>query len=304
MASPSTRSTTDTKPSKTAEIVAAVRADVYKYQERPVYKDNLAIHFTGPLWGTVLLNRHLRNFVVNRILAKTSPTSPCVVLRAVFGEEQIARGMAAGIDQYVILGAGYDTFAMRRDDLLDRLAIFELDQPATQTEKFRRMAKADIPRPRNTRYIAADLNHADLYDVLVDGGLDPAKPAIFSWFGVTYYLTHEAIGHTLKTLATRMAPGSYVVFDYLADLATTPPTWQTVQEKTATFVAKRGEPWLASFDPAQLPAYLQDQGYTDIEHLPPQEITGRYLAGRSDIAYPEFIGFCRSVTVGPTNSPA
>ena len=290
------------KPSKTAEIAAAVRADVYKYQVQPVYQDDLATHFTGPLWGTVLAHRFIRNFVVNRILVKTFPTSPCVVLRAIFGEEQITQGMASGIDQYVILGAGYDTFAMRRHDLLDRLAIYELDQQATQTEKLRRMAKAQIPRPRNTRYVAADLSQEDLYDVLVNAGLDPARPAIFSWFGVTYYLTRAAIEQTLQTIAARMAPGSYVLFDYLSDLATTPPSWQSVQEKTAEFVAKRGEPWIASFDPAQLPAYLQELGYTGIEHLPPPEITGRYLAGRTDIAYPEFIGFCRSITAGPANS--
>ncbi len=80
------------------------------------------------------------------------------MLRAVFGKEQIACGMAADIDQYVILGADYNTFAMRRHDLLGCPAIYELDWPSTQTEKLRRMATAHIPRPRNTRYVAADLN--------------------------------------------------------------------------------------------------------------------------------------------------
>ena len=302
MATASSESVSSGAPSKTAQIVAAVRADVYKYHDAPVYKDDLAIHFTGPFWRSVLANRILRNIVVNGFLAKVFPTSPSVVLRAVFGEEQIEQAMAAGIDQYVILGAGYDTFAMRRPDLLDSLTIYELDQAATQLEKFRRMAKGGIPKPRNTHYIAADLSKEDLFEVLVNAGLDPARPAVFSWFGVTYYLTPDAVTKTLKTISNRMAAGSYVLFDYLADLESTPPNWRVIQEKSAAFVAKRDEPWLTSFDPAQLPAYLEEQGYNNIDHLAPQEITGRYLVGRTDIAYPEFIGFCRSITVGSSDS--
>ncbi len=298
MASPQTPSASAAKPSKTAELAAAVRADYFKYDKNPPYKDPLAIHFAGPLWTAVLANRWIRWIVLEKILSKVIPACPEIPLRALFGENQIPQALDAGIQQYVILGAGYDTFAMRHDDLLDRMTVYEVDQEVTQAEKFRRMAKANIARPRNTHYVTAELEHESLTDVLDKAGLDLAQPAVFSWFGVTYYLHHEAIREVLQTIATRMAPGSYVMFDYLADEAATPDAWKQTREKTAAFVAKRGEPWIASFDPAQLPAYLQDLGYGDIEHLAPHEVSARYLAGRTDILYPEFLGLCRAITRG------
>ena len=275
-----TDSATGGTPSKTAQLVAAVRADFVKYYDNPPYRDELAIHFTGPFWGAVLVNRQVRWIVVKKFLAKVAPTSPVVVLRALFGEEQIPHALESGIRQYVILGAGYDTFAMRREDLLDTLTIYELDQKATQEEKFRRMAKANIPRPRNTHYVQADLEREDMLDVLAKAGFDFDQPAVFSWFGVTYYLSHEAIKETLQTIATRVVPGSYVMFDYLADISSTPEAWKMIQEKTGAFVAKRGEPWIASFDPVQLETYLHDLGYHDIEHLGPPGC-GSPLPGRT-----------------------
>lgn len=298
MAQNPTDSATGETPSKTAQLVAAVRADVVKYYDNPPYLDELAIHFAGPFWRAVLANGLVRWIVVKKILSKVAPTSPVVVLRALFGEEQIPHALDAGIRQYVILGAGYDTFAMRREDLLDTLTIYELDQKATQEEKFRRMAKANIPRPRNTRYVQADLEREDMCDVLAEAGFDFDQPAVFAWFGVTYYLSHEAIRETLQTIATRMAPGSYVMFDYLSDPAFTPDDWKIIQEKSAAFVAKRGEPWIASFDPTNLESYLHDLGYHDFEHLGPQDVGPRYLAGRTDVLYPEFMGMCRAITRG------
>ncbi len=270
--------------------------DHTQYYDPPLYRDELAAHFAGPFWHTVVSHRWLRWLVIEYILAKVTPTRPSIVIRALFGEEQIPLALADGIRQYVILGAGYDTFAMRRTDLADRLTVYELDQPATQEEKFRRMAKANIARPDNTVYVQADLEREEMYNVLVQAGFDATQPAVFAWFGVTYYLSHDAIRDTLYTIATRMAPGSYVMFDYLSELTATPNAWKKVQEKTGAFVARRGEPWVASFDPAHLPSYLQDLGYDNIEHIAPQEVTARYLEGRTDIVYPEFMGLCRAIT--------
>ena len=302
MASKETHSATVTQPSKTAEVVAAVRADHYKYYREPLFKDDLAVHFTGPMWGTVLAIPPLRWLVIYQILAKASQTGPVVVLRCLFGENQIPQAIASGVRQYVILGAGYDTFAMRRNDLMEQLTVFEIDQQATQAEKLRRMEKAKIPRPPNTHYITADFEREHLYDVLANSEFDVTQPAVFSWFGVTYYLTQDAIKETLQTISARMAPGSYVMFDYLADFAATPDDYKAVWEKTAAFVAKRGEPWMSSFDPAKLATYLQELGFGDIEHLAPQEVGGHYLEGRTDIVYPEFMGMLRAITRGQESS--
>ena len=157
--------------------------------------------------------------------------------------------MAQGIDQYVIVGAGYDTFALRRPDLMEGLTLYELDQEATQETKFQRMRTAGIEIPEAVRYVRTDLTEERLQDALARAEFDFTRPAVVSWFGVTYYLDRDSISRTLTSIAQSMAPGTTVVFDYLADSAWIPSDARPLQERAAAFVARRGEPWLSDFVP-------------------------------------------------------
>ena len=285
-----------TKPSKTADLTAGVRALHLRRVSPPVFQDTLALSLTSAFWRTVIRHRVLTRVVIDGLLGKLQPVTHCVYVRARFGEDQVERLVRAGVSQYVILGAGHDSFAMRRTDLMPQLTVYELDQEATQQEKLRRMAKARIPKPANTHYIAVDLAEQDLMDTLLRAGFQPELPAIFSWFGVTYYLSQEDIQKVLDTIASRAARGSYLMFDYLSDPDCTPAQWRPLQQDTGQFVAKRGEPWISSFDPARVAARLQEAGFEMVEHLPPNAVQARYLQDHPAGTYPEVFGMCCAQT--------
>ena len=201
----------------------AIRALHLRRASLPLFVDDLAESMCGPFWRRVVSSRVLSRLIVDGLLRRLAPIAPVVFTRARYGEDRAEVSVERGVDQYVIIGAGYETFAMRRKDLMARLTVFELDQAGTQATKRRRMQAAGIPEPEGVRYVAADLNAESLHGALERAGFDAARPALFSWFGVTYYLGRNAIRQTLESISTRMAPGSSVMFDYLADSDSTPP---------------------------------------------------------------------------------
>ena len=287
------------RPSKTAELAAAIRALHLRRASPPLYTDPLAESMLGPLWRRIVPSQVLTWLVVDILLRRLVPIVPAVVVRARYGEDHAEISVGQGVDQYVIIGAGYETFAMRRDDLMARLTVYELDQPATQEAKRRRMREAGIPEPERVRYVAADLNAETLHGALDRSGFDASRPALFSWFGVTYYLGEAAIRETLESIATRMAPGSSVMFDYLANSATTPAAARELRRRCADFVARRGEPWISSFSPGEMSALLVDTGYAEIESLEPDQIGPRYPTGQPGLDFPPFFGLCHAATSRP-----
>ncbi len=284
------------RPSRTAELAAAVRALHARRASPPVFDDDLAHAMCGPFWRGVVSSELLSRLVVDGILGRLGAIMPAVYVRARYGEDCLEAAVERGIEQYVIVGAGYETVAMRRKDLMARLTLYELDQAATQEMKRRRMRKAGIPVPERVRYVAADLNAETLHDALLRSGFDAARPALFSWFGVTYYLGREAIRRTLESVAAKMAPGSAVMFDYLADAERTPADARALRQRCADFVARRGEPWISSFDPAEIPGFLAEIGYAAVDNLEPDRIGPRYRSRHPDLVYPPVIGFCHAAT--------
>ena len=284
------------RPSKTAELVAAVRALHLRRASPPLFVDDLAESMCGPFWRRVVSNRALTWLVVDVLLRRLAPITPVVFTRARYGEDHAEAAAEGGVTQYVIIGAGHETFAMRRSDLMTRLTVFELDQPGTQETKRRRMREAGIPEPEGVRYVAADLNTETLHGALDRVGFDASRPALCSWFGVTYYLGRDAIRETLRSIATRMAPGSSVMFDYLADVDSTPAASRDLRRRCADYVARRGEPWISSFNPGEVSALLAEAGYSAIEHLEPDQVGPRYSTGHPDLVYPPFFGLCHATS--------
>ena len=167
------------KASKTAELVAAARAVHRRYDREVLLDDPFAVQLCGGFWRTVVNVPPLKRFIVDFVLPRVMPILPTIVIRAVYGERQAAAAMQRGVNQYVIIGAGYDSFAMRRNDLMTALAVYEVDTPATQSEKRRRMRKAGIAEPEGVRYIAADLSQETLEAALARSDFDAGKPAFF-----------------------------------------------------------------------------------------------------------------------------
>ena len=286
---------TASSPSKTAEMAAAVRALHQRQARPPLFEDPHALAMCSGFWRRVVSNDWLANLMMGTVLDTTSGIMPVVYTRARFGEDLLEASVKEGLDQYVIVGAGYDTFSARRPDLMDKLTLYEMDQAATQQSKRERMKAAGLTEPENVRYVATDFNREQLHEALVRVNFDETRPALFSWFGVTYYLEMVSIKETLTSIASRMAPGSAVMFDYLCDPKLTPCGFIRMQEGCANFVARRGEPWLSSFVPDELSGFLDGLGYATANHLKPQEVGTRYFSETDDTIYPAFMGLYHGV---------
>lgn len=205
-----------------------------------------------------------------------------VLARARFSEERLAEAMSGGVAQYVIIGAGLDTFALRRTDLRDRLRVIEIDHPATQAFKRGRMRDAALEPPLNLHFAPADLERESLAEVLSRTPYDPSRPAFFSWMGVTMYLTDEAVRAMLRSLRSASVPGSQLVFDYLDRAVFEPGSQSPARARLFEIVRRAGEPMICGFDPAVLEAELAGEGFRLLEDLGPEAQKDLYYGNRTD----------------------
>jgi len=201
-----------------------------------------------------------------------------VLLRSRIAEDHLARAMHRGVTQYVLLGAGYDTFIVRQPEWARALRIVEVDRPAIQEEKRVRLAAAGLVVPGNVVFAPIDFEHETLAEGLARNGVSLDRPTFFSWLGVTMYLTEPAIDATLRTVAATPA-GSEIVFTF-AD-----PTPREGRDPDLPSLADRaasvGEPWLSYFTPDALERKLRAFGFGEVEFVTP-ELAARYVGQRSD----------------------
>ena len=287
--------------SKTAVLVATIRAVHLRWHNPPhVFEDTYALQMLTPFWHAVAKYRLLKWLVGDVILGVYRPVYPAVVLRSRYTEDQLEQAIESGTSQYVILGAGHDTFALRRQDLADKVRVFEIDHPATQEVKRQRVLKAIGSIPPNLTFVPVNFEIDKMDEELAKAGFDSQKPAFYSWLGVTYYLTPEAIRDTLDRVAEISAPGSRLVFDFKVAKHIISDEWRTLCEKMEGFVARRGEPMLTDFTPQSLSDLMARHGYTEVEMIPPEEQRNRYLGDRTDFEPTEFFHFAQFATKQPT----
>jgi methyltransferase (TIGR00027 family) len=210
------------------------------------------------------------------------PAIPIVLARARYAEDRLAEAMQNGIGQYIVIGAGLDTFALRRPELREQLRVFEIDHPATQTFKRRRLREAGIAVPPNLHFGPADLEKESIAGVLSRLSYDRTKPAFFSWLGVTMYLTRDAIMKMLRSLGDSAATGSHLVFDYLDRFLFAPENQSHASSRVIEFVRRQGEPLISGFDPSTLGAELVPLGFRLLEDLGPADLDERYFKDRAD----------------------
>jgi methyltransferase (TIGR00027 family) len=202
-----------------------------------------------------------------------------MVARSRFAEDELARAFAAGVRQYVVLGAGLDTFAYRNPNV--GLRVFEVDHPATQAWKRERLLAAEIAIPLSLTFVPVDFERQTLGTGLEQCGFDTSAPAFFSWLGVTPYLTREACTMTLGWIA-RMPAGSGVVFDFAIDPALLNAGQRQALDALSKRVAAAGEPFKLFFDPAKLQDELKNLGFHRTEFLQGKQINERYFQDRAD----------------------
>jgi len=205
--------------------------------------------------------------------------------RSRFAEDNLAAAVAAGVAQYVLLGAGLDTFAYRNP--FPSLHVFEADMPVMQQWKREMLQAACIAIPANLTYVSLDLEHHTLGESLVEAGLDLSRPAFFAWLGVIPYLTLSAFRATLDFIVA-MPSGSGVAFDYSLSYEELGPRQLAAAKSLAQRVAAAGEPFQLFFRSEQMDNELRSAGFERHEQLDHAEINHRYFAHRIDgLALPQ-----------------
>jgi methyltransferase (TIGR00027 family) len=227
---------------------------------------------------------------------RAHPTYGGVIVRSRHAEEALAAAVGRGARQYVLVGAGFDSFIVRQPPFARAIEIFEIDQPASQAMKRRRLEECGVEVPANVRFVPADLSRESLSSVLRRCRFARDVPAFFSWLGVTIYLPRDANLAVLRGMATSSAPGSEIVFNYIDQRALDGRSARLERMRAAR--AAQGEPWLSGFDPGTLAAELSELGLVLVDDLGREELLQRYCAGRTDGLSPGLAGHLARARVG------
>ncbi len=251
------------QPSRTALGAAAHRAAHQVVDGGRIFKDPLAVQILGDARDTILADP--------RMGRRAAGLRLFIALRAALAERALADGVQTrGVTQAVILGAGLDTFAYR-NPFEGRLKVFEADHPATQAWKRRRLSETGIAIPDSMTFVPVNLEREALLDALIANGFDPATRTFFVWLGVTYYLTREAILKTLGLIAG-LEGGGEVAFDFGEPRERLAFLFRGGHRRLAARVAAAGEPFVSSFEPADLHAELRRLGFIEIDDRGPREL--------------------------------
>jgi methyltransferase (TIGR00027 family) len=205
-----------------------------------------------------------------------------IIARARFIEDLVISESAAGVDQYVLLGAGLDTFAQRRPDVASRLRVFEIDQPRAQAWKQQRLAELGFASPGWLRFVPVNFESgASWLEALAAAGFDARRPAVVTSTGVSMYLTAEANARTLREIAA-FAPGSTFVMTFLCPIELADPDVRPGLEMAVKGARASGTPFISFFTPAEILALARACGLRDVRHVSAADLAERYFAGRSD----------------------
>jgi len=265
------------RPSATAQRVAMRRAAHQLLDDPKIFDDAVALRIIGRESASAL-QADPRQFEATPL---STYLRAFVAARSRYAEDELSLGVRRGICQYVILGAGLDTFAYRNPYPEGALHVFEVDHPTTQTWKRVRLEEVGIRLPGDLTFVPVDFESQTLEEGLWNAGYAPDKGTFFSWLGVTEYLTTEVVMATLRFIAS--APvGSGVVFDYMISPSLLTSVQRLGLDTLSLRVAFAGEPWQAFFDPEVLTKDLRAMGFGYVEDKGSEEINTMYFKNRKD----------------------
>jgi methyltransferase (TIGR00027 family) len=205
-----------------------------------------------------------------------------IVARARVVDDLVIEAAGDGVKQFVILGAGLDTFAARHPDLMRSMRVFEIDEPASQAWKRRRLEESGIGTSAGLRFVPVDFETGVSWlTELLASGFDRQAPAIVAATGVSMYLTHDAITATLADVAS-LVPGSVMAMTFLRRPDLLDPADRAGFEIAARGAAASGTPWLSLFSPTEFIALVEAAGFTSVEYVSAEDTTTRYFSGRPD----------------------
>lgn len=261
------------KFSGTAYRVAIRRAAHQLLDEPRVLDDPLALRIIGSETAEALRSNPKEHHAFSRAFRAF------MAARSRYAEDELASAVARGVAQYVVLGAGLDTFAYRNPH--PGLQVFEVDHPATQAWKRAQLEAAEIAIPSSLSFVPIDFENQTVEDGLRRSAFNPSAAAFFSWLGVIPYLTREACMSTLSLIA-RMPAGSGVVFDFAVDPALLNAGQRQALDALSRRVAAAGEPFQLFFDPGKLQDQLESMGFQRTDLLQGRELNARYFRDRKD----------------------
>lgn len=261
-------------PSRTAQGVAFLRAVHQVLDAQPsILNDPVVLSLIGPSGVQQIKDEPERFQTIGARALRAH-----VVLRSRFAEDRLAAAVGRGVTQYIILGAGFDTFALRQPMWALALRVIEVDQLATQALKRAQLAAAHVEVPENVTFASIDFERESLRDGLRRHRVSFEEPTFFSWLGVTMYLTEDAIDAVFRTVAMFPA-GSEIVFTFAQPRE---PKVGSASPTLAELAASVGEPWLTYFEPDALERKLRGMGFTAIKFLTPPAAGALYFSDRSD----------------------
>jgi methyltransferase (TIGR00027 family) len=258
--------------SRTALSVALRRAAHQLHDSPIVFNDPVAVPILGAEY-----EEQLRRTPLRPDRPFSTALRAFVVARSRYAEDNLKRLVESGVNQYVLLGAGLDTFAHRNP--YPQLRVFEVDHPATQQWKRELLQRNLIATPESLSYAPVDFECQSLAEQLRVAGFDRTAPAFFAWLGVVPYLTQEAFRATLDFIADQPA-GSGLTLDYGQPREVLPPLEQLAHDSLASRVEKAGEPFRLFFTPTGMAA--EHSRFQRLEDIGAVEINARYFAGRND----------------------
>jgi methyltransferase (TIGR00027 family) len=276
--------------SSTAMSVAKVRAAHQLIDDEPwILADPVVLRLVGQeTIDTIRADSSLRSN------AKFGAFRAHIVLRNRYAEDCLREAAERGVGQYVLLGAGYDTFACRQPSWAESFRIFEVDHPSTQAAKRELLAAAGVELPANLSFAPVDFENQSLKEGLQRGGFDFARPAFFSCLGVLVYLDGKSVAALLAFVGS-MPRGSEIVFTFSQPDSALDSRELEIRAKINSTVNEMGEPWRSYFEPERLREMLLASGFSLVTFLTPEAAEERYFRGRTDaLRPPKHVRLCRA----------
>jgi methyltransferase (TIGR00027 family) len=274
---------------------AMLRAAHYILDDEPkILADSFARPFTGFATDGELLKAldtlNPPNFSGMRTL---------FTLRNRYAEDELAQAVQGGVSQYVILGAGLDSFAFRHPELMRKLEVFEVDHLGSQAWKRNRLTELALEIPASLHFVPVDFERETLAEGLARSGFSRSAKAFFSWLGVTQYLTPEAVFQTLREITEVAASGSELVWQFIPPVTSLDQTAGALVAALARGAAGVGEPFVSYFEPADLGKHLGQIGFGQIRHFGVKDATERYLLSRSNgLTLPGYFHMVKARIIG------
>ena len=268
----------DHEPSRTAERNALVRAlESRRPKDVRVCYDPIAKYFLGPRF-TFILNHRLLLRILWWISNRVRPgLGSFVIARSRYMDDYLQVCINNGIEQLIILGAGYDSRAYRFDELKKGIKVFEVDHPATQKVKMEKLKRIFGNLPEHVTYVSIDFDREKLPEKLIENGYDRKMKTLFIWEGVTYYITAEAVDETLAFVANNSGTGSSIILDYLPPSVTEENSESKEAKAIRRLVARSGEALCFGLEKDTIEAFLSQRGFCQVENVRSESFKCRYF---------------------------